>query len=118
MSVNDKRSLLMLQIFEQACGLEPTIDRLLEAIVKNDTNYDLRNMYTYLLLAFAKVYGWECGIRCDIENPDWPVITFKLPNNGGEISWHVEQAGYEYDGHTTPEKFKRIKKYLRKNRNN
>jgi len=58
----------------------------------------------------ARQCGIESGIRIDPDQPEWPVVFIELPT--GQVSWHIAQHGREWDGHTTEEKYSRIRKLL------
>jgi hypothetical protein len=79
---------------------------LLDMIVLADEEYELR--YTLVLdaMAAARHAGYAVGIRVDQEYPEWPVVYIQLPT--GQVSWHMPEHPWEWDGHTTPEKFDRI----------
>lgn len=90
------------------------IHELLAAIVENDTNYSLREILVWELLFEAKKAKWNCGVRFDATSPEWSVVAFELPNNGGEIAWHQPPCSVTYDGHSTEQKTERIRNYLAK----
>lgn len=72
-------------------------------------DYDERNKLVYSLLYRASTVGWNCGIRIDPVEPDWPVIYIDLPT--GQVSWHVKAYDGEWDGHDNEEKAKRIAQF-------
>lgn len=84
--------------------------RLLELTIVNDTNYAYRERLVYHLLHYAGLAGFECGIRIDPNEPEWPVVYIELPT--GQVSWHMPQHEKEFDGHSTEEKFERIKRFI------
>lgn len=88
-----------------------------------DGAYAERNMVVGALVALAVNQGWTVGLA--IHDPmdaawedEWRNIVFiDLPT--GQVSWHVHDAQMslfrslpwyagEWDGHTTPEKYKRL----------
>ncbi|CAH6421248.1 Hypothetical protein UVM_LOCUS423 [uncultured virus] len=87
--------------------------RLLEAIEQNDTNYEVRSTLVFEALAAAFELKLEAGIRIDPScDPSWVVVQIELPvPNGGQISWHVPTVETDYDGHSTAEKYDRIRRY-------
>lgn len=72
-------------------------------------DYDERTKLVYSLLYRASTVGWNCGIKIDPEEPDWPVIYIDLPT--GQVSWHVKAYDGEWDGHDNEEKAKRIAQF-------
>jgi hypothetical protein len=77
---------------------------LLDMIVLADEEYELRLVLD--AMAAARHAGYAVGIRVDQEYPEWPVVYIQLPT--GQVSWHMPEHPWEWDGHTTPEKFDRI----------
>lgn len=76
-----------------------------------DGNYDKRAIFVYHALALAAHKGMECGIRYSKEDgTEWPVVVIKLPT--GEVAWHCKASPLVYDGHSTDEKYHRIKAYV------
>lgn len=74
-------------------------------------DYTKRTIFVYQALALAAHKGLECGIRFDVqEGNGWPVVVIKLPT--GEVAWHCKAFDGAYDGHSTEEKYERIKKYV------
>lgn len=86
-----------------------TMASLLEQIKEANVNYEVRNPLTFQALAVASSLGYECGIRVDGSEPEWPVIYIELPT--GQASWHVPQHTRSWDGHSVEEKFNRIDAY-------
>jgi hypothetical protein len=75
-----------------------------------------------LAMAFAKLAGFEVGVRG--EDPEWPVHVIYLPEIG-EVAIHMAQEdtlpavlehknGLEYDGHTDEDKSQRIRQFVEK----
>jgi hypothetical protein len=83
----------------------------LESIETFDKNndYDNRNNFILAALNFCIALGYECGIRVDPKEPEWPVVFMELPT--GQVSWHLSQHEKEWDGHSTEKKYKRIKEF-------
>jgi hypothetical protein len=79
---------------------------LLDMIVLADEEYELRYTLVMDAMAAARHAGYAVGIRVDQEYPEWPVVYIQLPT--GQVSWHMPEHPWEWDGHTTPEKFDRI----------
>jgi hypothetical protein len=89
------------------------ISLLLDQIEKNDTNYDVREVLIYQLLALCKQKGFECGVDIDPSQPPedrWSIIRIILPDIG-EISWHMPPCTIKYDGHSIEEKYERCRKF-------
>jgi len=86
------------------------LDALLQEILDHDWDYDER--YGLVLAAVACAYwqGFAAGIRLDPAEPEWPVAYIELPT--GQVSWHLPQHAIAWDGHTTEEKFRRIRAFL------
>jgi hypothetical protein len=73
-------------------------------------NYEKRAVFVYHALALAARLGMECGIRYDSsEGAAWPVVSIVLPT--GEVAWHCKATSKAYDGHSTEEKYERIRAY-------
>lgn len=71
--------------------------------------YAKRNVNVYLALGFAAAFGFPCGIRQNLDEPDWPIVYIELPT--GQVSWHMPQYGGAvdpWDGHSVEEKYRRI----------
>jgi len=75
-----------------------------------------------LAMAFAKLAGFEVGVRGD--DPAWPVHVIYLPDIG-EVAIHIAQedtipvvlehkSDREYDGHTDDDKSERIQQFVEK----
>lgn len=89
--------------------LKVELCRLLRSIAESDQDYPRRAVLIYRALGVAAWMGYACGIRIDEDQPAWPVVYIELPT--GQVSWHMPQHPYGWDGHTTAEKFYRIKRY-------
>ena len=87
--------------------MDEQLASLLTLIKENNVNYEYRTSLVYQALAQASLLGYECGIRVD--DVKWPVVVIKLPS--GEVAWHCQASGLEYDGHTDEEKFARIDQF-------
>ena len=86
------------------------LDICLNLLVENDLNYDKRYDLVIKAMHIARQQGYEVGIRIDPNESEWPVAYIELPT--GQVSWHMPQHKKEWDGHTTEEKFSRIKQYI------
>ena len=85
---------------------------LLDQILRYDEkDYDKRNNAVYAAVAEARAAGYPAGFRIDPAEPDWPVAYIELPL-AGQVSWHLPAHGVAYDGHTTPQKNARVRRYL------
>jgi hypothetical protein len=78
-------------------------------IEANETNYDVRYVLVLEAVAMATQLGYQAGFRIDPAEPDWPVAYIELPT--GQVSWHLPAHPVVWDGHTTPEKYARIRQY-------
>jgi hypothetical protein len=72
-------------------------------------HYDRRNQFIYEAVFMAIVCGLSAGFRFDPKEPEWPVAFIELPT--GQVSWHVPQHTRVWDGHTTEQKYKRLKEF-------
>lgn len=72
-------------------------------------DYDGRNTFVYHALSAAASLGYSCGVRLDPSEPEWPVAYIELPT--GQVSWHLPQHEREWDGHDTPEKYRRCREF-------
>lgn len=99
--------------------LETLIKQLkmtLAAIVKNDTNYEVRYQLILSAMMTANKLNLKTGVRIDPDEPEWPVYFIQLPT-GKQVSWHCEQYPDKWDGHSTEEKFTRIQEFIEKYKN-
>lgn len=71
--------------------------------------YKKRNEWVFNCMNSAIAIGYSAGIRIDPQEPEWPVVFIELPT--GQVSWHVPQHEVVWDGHTTEEKYQRIKEF-------
>lgn len=85
---------------------------LLKHIVLKDREYEARYILVLQSVAHAQLHGLNSGFRFDPAEPEWPVAFIELPT--GQISWHLPQHPTEWDGHTTEEKFERIRRFVQK----
>ena len=71
--------------------------------------YEIRNRLIMLALVTAQGSGLRTGIAFDPKEPDYPVVYIDLPT--GQVSWHVTAYQGKWDGHTTTEKYDRIRAF-------
>ena len=90
--------------YQLACKL----DVILQAEAAND--YDYRNLLVYEAMTLALRMDLKAGIRIDLAEPDWPVAYIELPT--GQITYHLPRHDTPWDGHTTEEKNRRIRKFI------
>ena len=83
---------------------------ILDALIKHDQGYHLRYKLVLEAMYVANMLDYPTGIRIDPNEPEWPVVYIELPT--GQVSWHMPQHSEEWDGHSTEEKFERIKRYM------
>lgn len=84
--------------------------QVLEQIEQHGTDYDARYPLVFRAVALALAAGYAAGIRIDQADPEWPVVYIELPT--GSVSWHVPQHPVPWDGHTTEEKYRRIREFV------
>lgn len=95
--------------------MESQLKTCLMKAVDNDTNYDVRYGLVLEIMCLANKMGYPNGVRIDESEPEWPVFYIELPT--GQVSWHMPAHKHIWDGHTTEEKFQRIKNYVGGNYN-
>jgi hypothetical protein len=71
--------------------------------------YAHRNMLVVQALGYAMAAGLSAGIMT-AEDSAWPLIFIDLPT-GAQVSWHMPAYTRPYDGHTTEEKYQRIRAF-------
>lgn len=88
------------------------IKKTIELIIswENLLNYNKRNESILKLLYLATEIGYSAGIKIDDQEPKWPVVFVDLPT--GQVSWHINEYPYAWDGHTTKEKYIRCERFL------
>lgn len=84
-------------------GWQPPIGETAEQV------YAARNQFLVQAAGFASVAGYSAGYAIDPAAPDWPVLLIDLPT--GQVSWHLPAYPGTYDGHTTAEKYARVKAF-------
>ncbi len=82
-------------------------------IETHDTNYLLRYGLILQAVELAHRENYAAGFRIDPSAPDWPVAYIELPT--GQVSWHMPQHPHAWDGHTTDEKYARIRTFCQGN---
>lgn len=83
---------------------------LLAAIEANDEKYVPRYGLILQAVAYAHGLGLQAGFRFDPAEAEWPVAFIELPT--GQVSWHLPQHPVAWDGHTTEEKYQRIRRFI------
>ena len=91
-------------------SLDQEFKFLLANIEYHDKNYKLREVMVYTCVALAKSLGLGSGFRIDPAEPEWPVAYIELPT--GQVSWHMPQYPATWDGHSSDEKYERIRRYV------
>lgn len=71
--------------------------------------YASRNAFIYQALAQAAGLGYPHGIQPDPADPAWVIAYIDLPT--GQVSWHLPCYVGQWDGHSTPEKYHRVRAY-------
>jgi hypothetical protein len=95
------------------------------AMEMRDRAYTERNLCVALIAQYAPWLGHKVGIKEHV-GEEWEdgwrnVLFIDLPT--GQVSWHLQDSELEnfpeiscypgeWDGHTTEEKYKRVKKYI------
>jgi len=82
----------------------------LALILANDANYALREPLVWQAVSQALMAGYPAGVRTDPNEPSWPVAFIDLPT--GQVSWHQPEYRRGWDGHSNPEKRRRIEAFL------
>jgi hypothetical protein len=81
--------------------------------------YTDRNLLAQLAAQLAERLGYRVWMGTDSKEPDWPVLFIELPT--GQVSYHLprseiviklEPEAAPWDGHSTDEKWRRIRLYL------
>jgi hypothetical protein len=105
-----------------------TVDQIAELLGQKDKAYAERNLCVALVACIARWHGYTVGIKTHPQDdpewdPEWMHILFiDLPT--GQVSWHLHISEVEnfpdipvyqgtWDGHTTEEKYDRVKKLVR-----
>lgn len=83
---------------------------ILGLIEQHDTDYAARYPLVLWAVSAAADEGLQAGFRVDPDDPEWPVAYIELPQ--GQVSWHMPQHPVAYDGHSTPEKYARVRAYI------
>lgn len=86
--------------------------------------YSERAAVAVALARVARSLGYRVGFGFDPTEPQWPVLYVALPT--GQVSWHLskddrknlaadipDDEGMRWDGHTTPDKYRRLDKWSR-----
>jgi hypothetical protein len=95
---------------EDAEATTADLKEMLAEIEKYDQDYDVRYGLVLMAMAAAWAVGIPAGFAIDPAQPGWPVAYIELPT--GQASWHMPAHTTLYDGHSTAEKYARIKAYV------
>lgn len=71
--------------------------------------YEQRNRLIYQALASAAANRMPHGIQPDPADPAWVIAFIDLPT--GQVSWHLPAYVGQWDGHSTAEKYHRVRAY-------
>jgi hypothetical protein len=82
---------------------------LLALIERYDADYEARYDLVLEAVWTSRRLGYAAGFRIDPTEPEWPVAYIELPT--GQVSWHLPQHPKPWDGHDTPEKYRRCRAY-------
>ncbi len=83
---------------------------MLGMMERHDTDYDTRYHLVIGAISAALSSGYKAGFRIDPSDPEWPVAYIELPT--GQVSWHMPQHPQSWDGHSTEEKYRRIREFV------
>lgn len=79
------------------------------AIEAADESYLVRYGLVFRALHEALEEGYAAGINSDESMPGWPCAYIELPQ--GQVSWYLPAHPVEFDGHSTEEKYARIREF-------
>lgn len=89
---------------------ERLIDELVSIrLLDHVHSYEERNRVIIKAVGLALLSGFAAGFRIDPKEPEWPAAFIELPT--GQVSWHIPQHVKAWDGHTTEEKYERIRRF-------
>jgi hypothetical protein len=89
------------------------------AMAALDDVYAERNDAVLGFATLAMRVGYKVGYLADPAEPDWPVLMIDTPE--GQVSWHFKRGELprgipaydgEWDGHDTPEKYARLRRFV------
>lgn len=88
-----------------------TLADVLADIEQHDTDYPARYPLVIEAMHRALAEGHEAGIGIDwLGDTGYQVVVYiELPT--GQVSWHMPEHLKPWDGHTTEEKYRRIRRY-------
>ncbi|MEU3455620.1 hypothetical protein ABZ671_18765 [Micromonospora sp. NPDC006766] len=72
--------------------------------------YAHRNALIWAAVGLAHKVGVPAGVGYDPTDPHPVVVYIELPG-GGQVSWHLPAHPAAWDGHTTAEKYERVKAF-------
>ncbi|MDI3315863.1 MAG: hypothetical protein QJR12_16785 [Mycobacterium sp.] len=89
-----------------------TLADVLAEIEQHDTDYPARYPLVIEAMHRALAEGHEAGIGIDwLGDTGYQVVVYiELPT--GQISWHMPEHPQPWDGHTTQEKYQRIRQFV------
>lgn len=90
--------------------MKAILAEVLEQIEEHDEDYDVRYPLVWQAVVLALACGYAAGVRIDLAQPKWPVVYIDLPT--GQVSWHMPQYAKGFDGHTTEQKYRRVRDFL------
>ena len=89
---------------------ERLLKHLLDQIREFDLDYDVRYGLVLHAIYVAHEAGFKAGFNIEIKEPEWAVAYIELPT--GQVSWHLPRHVMKYDGHSTIDKYRRIKEWI------
>lgn len=101
---------LLVAILAEVAASDPSDPHVkLPEGVTEELAYQRRNAFIYQALAQAAAVGYDHGIQPDPAEPGRVLAYIDLPT--GQVSWHLPCYVGEYDGHSTPEKYHRVREF-------
>lgn len=88
--------------------------QVLAEIAAHDTQYAERYVLVFRAIPLALAAGYRAGVRIDDAEPGWPVAYIELPT--GQVSWHMPEHEHPFDGHSTDEKYQRVRAFVEMDR--
>lgn len=84
----------------------------LALIEAHDLDYPIRYRLVLEAVGLAAAAGLDVGMAYDpAVDPAYPIVVYiELP--AGQTSWHLPQHWRPWDGHSTPEKYRRIRNWV------
>lgn len=107
------REILVLVLAEHLvmlAELDPSNPEAAEDARPIEDRYAERNRHVWAAMGAAMSLGYPAGVQLDPQEADRLIVYIELPT--GQVSWHVPMYEGEWDGHDTPEKYRRVAAYV------